>query len=153
MVLNVTATPLHDGSVIVTWDSVNTTLEVGGTFEVRGYIIYYDQQRGSNQPGNSDGNTNVQTRNISYPTNSQLIENLTVGARYRFQVAVIAELGGDIVIGEKSMISTVTVVTFPVPITTHEASTSTTQDTSATNASPPTAQGTTATNNCTRNLR
>ena len=121
MVLNVAANLQHNGSVNLTWDRA-----INVAFEIKGYVIYYDQQRNvSNQTGDMDGNSTEQIQNVSNSVNSLLIENLTVGAQYQFQVVVIAEIGGDIIIGKRSMLSnasTVTVVTLPML-----TSTSTTQ--------------------------
>ncbi len=83
-------------SVRVSWDSVDTP-------EITGYTVYYSQAGNTSEEGNST---------VSNTANSVVIESLMSNVEYQLQVVAIAELDGDVRMGERSML-TVVVVTIP----------------------------------------
>ena len=85
--MNVEVEVISAGSVKVSWDCLDIP-------EITGYIVYYNQT----------GNT--QSVNVTSSTNSVLIDGLMNNVEYQFQVAAIAELDGDVVIGVRSQPNT-----------------------------------------------
>ena len=109
--MNVVVEVVSDTSVKVSWDSVDIP-------EITGYTVYYSQT----------GNRKRQSEeSITVPSsdNSVVIEGLLNNVEYQFQVVAIAELDGDVIMGQRSVLSRV-VVALPttgtcLPITTAPA--------------------------------
>ncbi len=93
MAMNVGAEMVSDDSVRVSWDSVDFP-------GISGYTIYYRQT----DSGENEMNADV----IS---NSILIENLMANVEYQFQVAAIAELDGEVIVGQRSTINAMSILT------------------------------------------
>ena len=74
-------------SIRVSWDRLDIS-------EITGYIVYYSQT----------GNSEMVTR-VPSSENSVTIENLFTDMEYQFQVVAVAELNGDVVMGERSNVS------------------------------------------------
>ena len=74
-------------SIEVSWDRLDIP-------EIIRYIIYYSQI------GNSEMSTTV-----SGSENSVTIDNLLTDVEYQFHVVAVAELDGDVVMGERSNVS------------------------------------------------
>ena len=74
-------------SIQVTWER----LEIP---EIIGYRVYYGQT------GNSE-----MVATVSGSDNSVTIENLLTDVEYQFQVLAVAELDGEIIIGDRSNLS------------------------------------------------
>ena len=70
----------------VSWD----TLDVP---EITGYIVYYSQT------GNSE---KVTIANALRSTSFVVVTDLTSNVEYQFEVVAVAELGGAVVIGERT---------------------------------------------------
>ena len=85
MVMNIVVVISAD-SVGVSWDSLDIP-------EITGYIVCYSQT----------GTT--QSVNVNTSTNSVVIGGLMNNVEYQFQVAAIAELDGEVIIGERSAFS------------------------------------------------
>ena len=86
--MNVEVEVISDSSVRVSWDSVDIP-------EITGYIVYYSQT----------GNRKRQSEeSITVPSsdNSVVIEGLLNNVEYQFQVVAIAELDGDVIMGQRS---------------------------------------------------
>ena len=77
---------LSDDSVRVSWESPN-----GTDYTVNGYAVFYSPV------GRENGSVNI-IKNA----NSATIVNLTRYMEYRFQVAVLAEIDGHVIMGETS---------------------------------------------------
>ena len=92
-------------SIQVTWDQ----LEIS---EITRYIVYYSQT------GNREMITTVPSSE-----NSVIIENLLTDVEYQFQVVAVAELDGDVVMGERSNMS----IARPTPPPANTPSTNETQ--------------------------
>ena len=86
MVANVEVEVVTDMSVRVSWDLLDIP-------EITSYIVYYSRT----------GNT--QLMNVITFTNSVMIDGLMNGVEYQFQVAVIANLAGEVIVGERSMLN------------------------------------------------
>ena len=87
--MNVVVEIVSDTSVRVSWDSVDIP-------EITGYTVYYSQT----------GNRKRQSEeSITVPSsdNSVVIEGLLNNVEYQFQVVAIAELDGDVIIGQRSI--------------------------------------------------
>ena len=95
MVINVEVEVVSAGLVRVSWNALDIP-------EITGYIVYYSQT----------GNT--QSVNVTSSANSVLIDGLINNVEYQFQVAAIAELNGDVAIGERSLGNTVSFSCSPV---------------------------------------
>ena len=80
-------------SIEVSWDRLDIP-------EITSYMVYYSQT------GNSEKFTRV-----SYLENSVTIDNLITNVEYQFQVVALAELDGEIIVGERSNMS----LTRPTP--------------------------------------
>ena len=79
-----------DSSVNVSWDR----LDIAG---ITGYIVYYSQTGTS---------AKEQSINVTKSTtNSVVIDGLMNNVEYQFQVAVIAELDGNFIVGERSTLN------------------------------------------------
>ena len=91
-------------SIQVSWDRLDIP-------EITRYIVYYSQT------GNGEMVTTV-----SGSENSVTIENLITDFEYQFQVVAVAELDGEVVMGERSNLSisrpTPPPTTTPPPATT-----------------------------------
>ena len=74
-------------SIQVSWDRLDIP-------EITSYMVYYSQT------GNSERVTTVSSSKISVT-----IENLQTNVEYQFQVVAVAELDGDVVMGERSNMS------------------------------------------------
>ena len=74
-------------SIQVSWDRLDIP-------EITGYIVYYSRT------GNSEMETTVPGSR-----NSVTIENLLTDVVYQFQVVPVAELDGEVVMGERSIMS------------------------------------------------
>ena len=99
LVMNVEVEIVSDTSVRVSWDSIDIP-------EITGFIVYYKQT----------GNRKRQSEeSITVPSsdNSVVIEGLLNNVEYQFQVVAIAELDGDVIIGQRSNNMTIIVVAIP----------------------------------------
>ena len=78
-------------SVRVSWDRLDIP-------EITGYIVYY------RQIGNSELEVSIAelSVNISSSDTSVTIDNLISDMQYQFEVVAVAELNGDVVIGQRS---------------------------------------------------
>ncbi len=95
MVMNVGVEMVSGDSVRVSWDSVDFP-------RITRYSIYY-RQTDSEEIENSD--------TVSNTVNSILIENLTANVEYQFQVAAIAEVDGEVFVGQRSTINAMSILT------------------------------------------
>ena len=95
MVVNVEVEVITDISVRVSWDLLDIP-------ETTGYIVYYSQT-GS-------------TWSVTTSANSVTIGGLTNDVEYQFQVAAIAELDGDVVTGERSILNDMSKIVVPTPL-------------------------------------
>ena len=84
-------------SVRVSWDSLDIP-------EITGYIVYYSQTRGQCA-------CEISEESVISSADSVEIEGLMNTVEYQFQVAAIAELDGNVVVGQRSSSTTVTVLT------------------------------------------
>ena len=82
-------------SVRVSWDRLDIP-------EITGYIVYYSQ---------TEMVTTEQSVNVPISQNSVLIEDLMTDVEYQFEVLAVAELDGDVVMGERSTAASVTLRT------------------------------------------
>ena len=103
MVVNVEVEEVTSGSVRVSWEHLNSTM-------ITGYIVYYSQT------GIMANEKFVNSTNF---TNSVVIGGLMNNVEYKFQVAAIAELDGDVIIGQRSILNNMTMVVFTDTPTTH----------------------------------
>ena len=103
MVVNVEVEVVTEMLVRVSWDLLDNP-------EITGYIVYYSQI----------GNT--QSVNVTTSTNSVVIHGLMNNEEYQFQVAAIAELDGDVIIGERSILNNMSVVALTITPTTQPSS-------------------------------
>ena len=87
-------------SIQVSWDRLDIP-------EITRYIVYYSQT------GNSEMVTTV-----SGSENSVTIDNLLIDVEYQFQVVAVAELDGDVVMGERSNVYLSHLTPEPLPATT-----------------------------------
>ena len=85
-------------SVQVSWDRLDMLLRV------KGYIVYYSQT------GSSEMVTAEQSVNISNSNASVIIDNLINSTLYQFEVVAVAELNGDVVLGQRSPTSSTIVL-------------------------------------------
>ena len=76
-------------SVRVSWDRLDLT-------EITGYILYYSQT------GNSEMVPTQHFINVASSTNFIFLTDLTSNVEYQFEVVAVAELDGDVVVGERS---------------------------------------------------
>ena len=105
LVLNVEVQVVSDTSVRVSWDSVDIP-------EITGYTVYYSQT--GNRTRQSEESITVSSSN-----NSVVIEGLLNNVEYQFQVVAMAELDGDVIMGQRSLIFVVLpTTTTSLPITT-----------------------------------
>ena len=74
-------------SIQVSWNRLDIP-------EITGYTVYYSQTRNSEM-----------ATTVLHSKNSVTIENLLTDAEYQFQVVAVAELDGDVVMGERSNVS------------------------------------------------
>ena len=93
---NVEVEVVSDTSVRVSWDSVDIP-------EITGYTVYYSQT--GNRKRQSEESITVTTSD-----NSVVIEGLLNNVEYQFQVVAIAELDGDVIMGQRSLLSVIVVV-------------------------------------------
>ena len=98
--MNVEVKVVSDTSVRVSWDSVDIP-------EITGYTVYYSQtgnrKRQSEEPitvPSSDNSVHV------------VIEGLLNNLEYQFQVVAIAELDGDVIMGQRSNVIRIGVIFF-----------------------------------------
>jgi hypothetical protein len=98
-VMMVSVEVVSANSVRVSWDSIDIP-------EITGYTVYYSQT------GNRERQSEV---TVPSSVDSVVIEGLVNNEEYQFQVAVIAVLDGDMIIGQRSMLSTIVVA---LPVTT-----------------------------------
>jgi hypothetical protein len=109
-VMMVSVEVVSANSVRVSWDSIDIP-------EITGYTVYYSQT-GNRERQSEEGSVTVPSSD-----NSVVIEGLVNNEEYQFQVAVIAVLDGDMIIGQRSMLSTIVValpVTTALPVTATE---------------------------------
>ena len=95
--MNVVVEIASDTSVRVSWDSVDIP-------EITGYTVYYT------------GNRKRQSEeSITVPSsdNSVVIEGLLNNVEYQLQVVAIAELDGDVIMGQRYNNMTIIVVAIP----------------------------------------
>ena len=86
--MNVVVETVSDSSVRVSWDSVDIP-------EITDYTVYYSQT--GNRKRQSEGSITVPSSD-----NSVVIEDLS-SAEYQFQVAAIAEVDGEMIVGQRSI--------------------------------------------------
>ena len=104
MVTNITVLLLSATSVRVSWDRLDIP-------EITGYIVYYIQT------GNSEMVTiETSVTVIGSEETFVVIDHLRSGVEYQFQVVAVAELDGDVVMGEKSAMSIKQII-IPTPAT------------------------------------
>ena len=105
--MNLVVEVVSDTSVRVSWDSVDIP-------EITGYTVYYSQTRSRKRQSEES---------ITVPSsdNSVVIEGLLNNVEYQFQVVAIAELDGDVIMGQRSLLCNVEkiVVALPTVTTTH----------------------------------
>ena len=129
LVMNVEVEVVSDTSVRVSWDSVDIP-------EITGYTVYYSQT-GNRKRQNEESIT------VPSSDNSVVIESLLNNMEYQFQVVAIAELDGDVIIGQRSLQSGI-VVALPTTSTSLPITTASTTTSPTTTASTTTAPTTTA---------
>ena len=86
---NVEVEVVSDTSVRVSWDSVDIP-------EITGYTVYY------NQTGNRKRQSE-ESITVPISDNSVVIEGLLNNVEYQFQVAAIAEVDGETIVGQRSI--------------------------------------------------
>ena len=87
---------VSDTSVRVSWDSVDIP-------EITGYTVYYSQT-GSRKRQSEESIT------VPSSDNSVVIEGLLNNVVYQFQVAAIAELDGDVIVGQRSLLNVIVAI-------------------------------------------
>ena len=107
MVKNVQVTVVSATSVNISWDRP----EIAG---LTSYIVYYSQTGSS---------ANEKSLNVTNSTNSVVIGDLMNDVEYQFQVAAIAELDGDVIIGRRSSVFIAALTTYTTIPTTQELTT------------------------------
>ena len=90
LVMNVVVEVVSDTSVKVSWDSVDIP-------EITGFTVYYSQT--GNRKRQGEGSITVPSSD-----NSVVIEGLLNNVEYQFQVVAIAELDGDVIMGQRSVL-------------------------------------------------
>ena len=100
--MNVVVEVVSDTSVRVSWDSVDIP-------EITGYTVYYSQT--GNRKRQSEEFITVPSSN-----NSVVIEGLLNNVEYQFQVVAIAELDGDMIMGQRSNVTRIGVIFFPTKV-------------------------------------
>ena len=109
MVMNVMVEVINDTSVNVTWDSPEPN--------ITDYTVYYTQTMVNN----------AQSLNVSNSTQA-IVDSLINNEEYQFQVVAVADLNGEVIIGQRSVVVTIVVA---LPTTSTETSTATsTEETS-----------------------
>ena len=103
MVVNVEVEVVTDMSVRVSWDLLDSP-------EITGYMVYYSL---------IGIGMKEQFVNVISSTNSVVIGD---NVEYQFQVAAIAELDGDVIIGERSTLNNMSVVALTITPTTQPSS-------------------------------
>ena len=93
---NVVVEIVSDTSVRVSWDSVDIP-------EITGYTVYYSQT--GNRKRQSEDSITVPSSD-----NFVVIEGLLNNVEYQFQVVAIAELDGDVIMGQRSILDDMTVI-------------------------------------------
>ena len=86
MVVNVELDMISSTSLRVSWDRLDIP-------KITRYIVYYSQT------GNSEMVASV---DVSGSENSVIIEDLMSNIQYQFEVVAVAEVKGDVVMGERS---------------------------------------------------
>ena len=86
IVMNTELLEMSATSVIVSWDRLDIP-------EIMGYIVYYSQ---------TEIVATEQFVNVPSSQNSVLIEDLMTEVEYQFEVVAVAELDGDVLMGERS---------------------------------------------------
>lgn len=95
--LNIDVEMVSDHSVRVSWDRVDLP-------EITGYTVYYSQTE------NTDIGKSI---TVSSSMNSVVIEDLVSDVEYQFQVAAIAELDEEVIVGQRSTLSAMSILTIP----------------------------------------
>ena len=98
IVMNVEVEVVSDTSVRVSWDSVDIP-------EITNYTVYYSQT----------GDRKRQSEeSITVPSSdkSVVIEGLLNNVEYQFQVVAIAELDGDVIMGQRSNVTRIGLIFF-----------------------------------------
>ena len=108
MVMNIEVEVVSDTSVRVSWDSLDIP-------EITGYTVYYSQ---TEIPTVAIEHS-VKVSNVDFV----VIDGLMNNAGYQFQVVATAELDGDVVIGQRSMVSGI-LVEFELTTTMYTTATS-----------------------------
>ena len=104
IVMNITVLLLSATSLRVSWDRLDIP-------EITGYIVYYSQT------GNSEMVTiETSVTVVGSEETFVVIDNLRSGVEYQFQVVAVAELDGDVVMGERSAMSIQQII-IPTPAT------------------------------------
>ena len=114
MVVNVEVVEVTSGSVRVSWDHLKNSPMITG------YIVYY------NRTGF------MANEEVVNSTNFVVIDGLINDVEYQFQVAAIAELDGDAIIGERSIVNNMTIIVLTTTPATHTSTPSPPQNPSST---------------------
>ena len=87
--MNITVVKLSATSLRVSWDRLDIP-------EITGYLIYYTQ---------TEMLASEESLMVSSSEHFANIEDLMTDVEYQFQVVAVAELDGDIIMGERSNVS------------------------------------------------
>ena len=94
--MNVEVEMVSDTSVRVSWDSLDIP-------EITGYIVYYRETESVSE--------SEESRTVSSSVNSVLVEELSSGVEYQFQVVAIAEVEGAVSMGQRSVLNSKSIIT------------------------------------------
>ena len=95
MVESVQAEMVSASSVRVSWERLNIS-------ELTGYIVYYSQTDKTQEEGRVT---------VSSLFTSVLIDNLSSYAEYQFQVVAVVEVEGEVLMGQRSMLNSMSIIT------------------------------------------
>ncbi len=90
---------------MVSFDSVKASWDNIDIPEITGYTVYYRQTESEESDNSAD---------VSDSVNSILIENLMINVEYQFQVVAMAELNGEVVVGERSTLDALSILTVTI---------------------------------------
>ena len=97
--MNVQVELVSASSVRVSWDSLDIP-------EITGYIVYYSQTESVSRKRQDEGSVTV-----SSSVTTVVIEDLSSNVEYQFQVVAIAELDGEVVMGQRSTLNSMSIIT------------------------------------------
>ena len=84
-------------SVRVSWETQRLNIS-----EITGYIVYYSQTDKRQEEGRVT---------VSGLVTSVLIDNLSSYVEYQFQVVAVVEVEGEVLIGQRSMLNSMSIIT------------------------------------------